>query len=118
MEFEQVYHRFVTLSGLNPTVAASWQWLCNDAMCKIQRQLNDKAATSDCDRLSAAAGVLAYYMFTLLNTDENVSSFKAGDVSIGFNGNSSAAEKIWQLSRESIEDLLDDNDFIFKQVKS
>lgn len=121
MSFEQVLSRFITLAKLDVIEAEKWQWLCSDAVkyyeSKQKENINEEECC--CSRLSAAAAAMAFYHFTLLNTEQNISSFKAGDVSLGFSNDiSKIAYQIWQQAHLSAAKFLNDDNFFFKKVKA
>lgn len=120
MRFEQVFERFSALTGLDYDSASKWQWLCCDAINeynqKVSRRITDESSLG---RLSAAAAALAFYKYSLLNCDDGIDSFKAGDVTIGFSKNKlSNALDVWRQADKAARDLLDDGNFFFRKVKS
>lgn len=119
VDYEQVLERFITLTGMDEDTAIKWQWLCNDAIISIANRLKSNVnADESCGRLSAAAAALAFYNYTVLKGDDKISSFKAGDVTIGFSNSLSVdGLTLWQQAERSVADLLTDDSFIFKRVK-
>ncbi|HIQ81202.1 MAG TPA: hypothetical protein IAD32_07985 [Candidatus Scatavimonas merdigallinarum] len=118
MNFKEVYERFLLIADMDQEEGSKWAVLCNEAIEDIQNmcksgtdiQLNGR-------RLSAAAAALAFYKMALMqNAAEDVSSFKAGDISIQMGSRCTKAQQAWLCAKAHISDLIRDEDFLFEQV--
>ncbi len=99
--------------------------LCKASLKEVEAMLKADADRTDVRIASAAAGI-AYYKLTLKRSfsysDDGITSFKAGDVSITQNSKDrtkelSDAEKLYEKALNSIIPLCQDNGFAFENVK-
>lgn len=93
--------------------------LCNSAYEEVIAGLRDDADKADIRVLNAAAAIANYNLkIRKLSEDENITSFKAGDVSIGSNFTSviGTADRIKTEKLLAVLPLMRDEEFIFKQV--
>lgn len=120
MNFEQVYQRFIEISGLDETEAVKWQWVCSIAIDELKVRLkNNIDYESNCDRLNNAAAALAFYKYCVLSVKDNITNFKAGDVTVELSADKTEkALEFWQASEKAVSDLLTDSSFFFKRVMS
>ncbi len=121
MRLNEVINRFSLVSGLEPSEVTRWTPLCIDAVNELRGKLVPDALNSEenIHRLSACAGVLAYYKYCLYRESDSVKSFTAGSVSVthsDFDGEK--ARKLWEFEKSSVADLLvSSEDFCFRSVK-
>lgn len=120
MNFEQIYQRFIQISGLSEAEAVKWQWLCTIAADELKARLrNNIDYESNGDRLNNAAAAFAFYKYSVLNVKDNISSFKAGDVTVALSADKNKkALEFWKASEKAVSDLLNDSSFLFKRVMS
>lgn len=100
------------------------------ALCKSSLKETESLLKADADhadaRISAAAAANAYYKLALKRSfsseKDEISSFKAGDVSITQNTSDNSkmldkAEKLYHSSLQNLIPLCKDNGFAFENVK-
>lgn len=122
MRLNEVINRFSLVSGLEPDEVSKWIPVCIDAMNELKGKLLPDVLDKEENvlRLSACAGVLAYYKYCLYQQGRDVKSFTAGSVSIAMSEfDPQKARKLWELERASVADLLvSPEDFCFKRVNT
>ncbi len=120
MRLNEVINRFALVSGLEPCEVSKWIPVCIDAMNELKGKLIPNALDSEENilRISACAGVLAYYRYCLYRSGSEAKSFTAGAVSVTMSEfDTEKARKLWEFERKAVEDLLvSDEDFCFKRV--
>ncbi len=98
--------------------------LCKSALKEIEARLKATADQSDI-RIASAGAALAYYKLILKQSynsnSEEITSFKAGDVSITQSSANKSkqlenAEKLYKEALDSIIPLCQDNGFAFENV--
>ncbi len=97
--------------------------LCKSALGEIDAMLKADADRNDV-RIASAAASLAYYKLTIkrsFSAADEITSFKAGDVSITQGGGNSTkqlanAEKLYNEALKSILPLCTDNSFAFENI--
>ena len=121
MRLNEVINRFALMSGLEPGEVTRWTPVCIDAMNELKSKLLPDALSSEENilRLSACAGVLAYYRYCLYKSGSEPKSFTAGAVSVTVSElDVEKAYKLWEFEKKSVENLLaSSEDFCFKRVK-
>ena len=98
--------------------------LCKASLREIEAMLKPDADRNDV-RIACAAAALAFYKMILKRSfaeSEDITSFKAGDVSITQDTGGSAkqlerAEKLYSQALEGIIPLCTDNGFAFENIK-
>lgn len=98
--------------------------LCRTSLREIEARLKSDADRNDV-RIASAAAALAFYKMLLKKTfscSDEITSFKAGDVSITQNtGDNSKqlekAEKLYSEALKNIIPLCTDNSFAFENIK-
>ena len=119
MRLNEVINRFSLVSGLEPSEITKWTPVCVDAMNEIKsKALPGILENEDVLRLSACAGVLAYYRYCLYKNGDRTKRFTAGSVSVTMeNTDAQRAHKLWEFERKSVEELLvSTEDFCFRRV--
>ncbi|MBQ9742440.1 MAG: hypothetical protein IJV88_02040 [Ruminococcus sp.] len=119
MRLNQVIDRFALVSGLCGEELSRWTPLCVDAMNQVSKMLRPNMTPSEADslRLSAFAGVLAYYKYTLYSRG-GIKAFTAGSLSITEEDDKSRRAKLlWEAERESVADLIAPEGFFFGRVR-
>ena len=93
--------------------------LCRSALERLRRSLKKTADPED-PRISRAAAADAYYDWTLrlLAQEENVTSFKAGDVTISRSASAAfeTAERVRRDAYLAVLPLLEDPYFVFRSI--
>lgn len=120
MRLNEVINRFSLVSGLEPSEVTKWTPVCVDAMNEIKRKVLPGVLEDEGNvlRLSACAGVLAYYRYCMYKNGDKTKQFTAGAVSVTMeNSDTEKAQKLWEFERKSVEDLLTSTeDFCFRRV--
>ena len=120
MRLNEVINRFSLVSGLEPSEVTKWTPVCVDAMNEIKRKVLPGVLEDEGNvlRLSACAGVLAYYRYCMYKNGDKTKQFTAGAVSVTMeNSDTEKAQKLWEFERRSVEDLLTSTeDFCFRRV--
>lgn len=99
--------------------AEKYRWLCNNAVDELNEMLVkgiDKEACSG--RLSATAAAIAFYKYSVIAEGSNVTSVKAGDVTLNCTPLRQFAEEYLNQSLKSISKYIKDNNFVFRGVKA
>lgn len=121
MRLNEVINRFALVSGLEPAEVTKWTPVCIDAMNELKGKVQPQVLDSEENilRLSACAGVLAYYRYCLYSSGSEAKSFTAGAVSVTVSEfDVDKARKLWEFERKAVEDLLvSDESFCFKRVR-
>lgn len=119
MNFSEVYERFLLISGLEESEASNWAALCREAASQLRRMLKSNVDEEENGRrLSNAAAALALYKMALCSAGEEITSFKAGDISVTAQETLTArGEAVWKAAKAEISDLLKDDMFFFGQVR-
>ncbi len=119
MTLQNVRDRFAALAELGMSEMGEWDDIITDAFTEIERRvLSDYDNEGNCRLLEAAAAALAFYNYrTILSARREVSSFKAGDVSVqmsddGVNG----AYRLLERAFAPIECMLEGSEFVFGRV--
>ncbi len=119
MDDELIFARFATLCGLNSEEAEAYRFLCRDAAARLESAASSKeVVAANSEPFCAAAAAAAAYNYFLIGGGGDVSSFKAGDVSLSLStlkGASSAREYL-DVCMENIKSFLKDEDFIFEAI--
>lgn len=93
--------------------------LCTCAAKELSARLRKNADVTDMRLINAAAAIVNYRLcIRSLNSDESVTSFKAGDVTVSISPNAMAerAEKEKSEAMLAALPLLRDDEFVFRQV--
>lgn len=117
MNIANVTSRFALLSGLSNSEIYDWRSLIDEACDYVKSiVIKDKLNLSDKKRIEILCAVYAYRLYMLCREQE-VSSFKAGDVSVTSPADSTErAEKLWQEYLEQYSDLVQKKRFLFGAV--
>lgn len=122
MAIADVKAKFAKLTGLSALdVTTNWVDVINEAISEIDSKLRSDVNKENVSaRLEAAYAALSFYKYSLYNATENseIESFSAGDISIKCNKKVLVDEayKFWQEAKNSIYDLLEDENFLFKRT--
>lgn len=121
MAISDVKGRLSKLTGLTVLqITENWGDIITEATNEIDSKLRDgidKETVSN--RLDIAYAALSFYKYALYNAEDvAVDSFSAGDISIKCNKKAllDRAYKVWQEAKNSIYDLLEDENFLFKRT--
>lgn len=119
VSINSVLNRLRQLVTLDEQGAENALPLCEICLEEIRSKLREGADEND-SRLAQAAAGLAFYRLTLRNAadGEGATSFKAGDVTVTRSPAASIelAVSVRDESLAQAADLLEDRDFIFRQV--
>lgn len=119
LDIQKTLERFSLLSGLPMEEAVAFTALCSEAAAELARKARSAVTEQNAPRLQAAAACLAYYRYAMYQaTGEE--SFSVGDITVsgGTNDKVRFAKEIWLETRDGISDLLEDDGFLFRQVKA
>ena len=121
METQNIVERFALISGLDSEKASTLTYICNDAKDEIlSKLLPDVDIDSHSERLVAAAAALSLYKYMQYKSlEQTAESFSAGDITVKENTHQavSTAFEIWNEEKAKIADIVQDDDFVFWQVK-
>ncbi len=116
---EEILARFVQMAGLTAAEAERWFPVCLAASAEIQARTKPAVLTAAQRELLCAAGAaLAFYRYSLASSAIEEGSFSAGDVKVT-KGSSGylAAKQLWEEMEAAAAPLLNDENFMFGQVK-
>lgn len=120
MNILAVLERFSIVANLTIENISPWIQLCKDSIEEIEKNLKSNADLEiNSRRLESAAAALSFYKYTLYRASSSgMESFTAGELKIKNNYDSSVkmAYTIWKEAKNSIADLLLDNDFTFERI--
>ncbi len=120
MELQEIIKRFAILANVSDNEPFPWNSLCEDAGEDIKRHLRDDVVESEHSRrLCAAAAALAFYRHTLyMASCGGMESFTAGEIKIKADPKNSSkiALNVWKDAKNSISDLLKDENFVFQTI--
>lgn len=120
LDLNAILNRFTLLSNIPLDEIGPFVPICSDAKTEIQLKIRPNVDESaEGERLEAAAAALSFYKYTLYNASlQSTQSFSAGDVSIKEDTKQQIenARLMWNETRASIRDLLQDDEFCFQQV--
>ena len=119
MNYQQVFQRFIELTGLTQEEAEQYRWLCNNAVEELEEMLVkgiDKEACSG--RLSATASAIAFYKYSVISQGSNVNSVKAGEVTVNCTPLKTYAQEYLNQCMKSIAPFIKDSNFMFRGVKT
>lgn len=115
-----VYTRFLTLCGLSESNGEKYRFLCDDAIGLLTSKAKSNCVISmhSGGFCMAAAALAALNYVTLYSSNNNVQSFKAGDVTIQLNAaaDEQKLRAYYSECLKTIEPYLNDSDFSFKAV--
>ena len=112
--------RFALIANLTLEEAMIWSPICSDAAEDIKLKLkSDTDIEANSRRLTNAAAAFSFYRYTLYRASgTGMNGFVAGDIKI--EGNSDVSVKtavtVWNDAKRNIADLLEDDEFVFRQV--
>lgn len=117
MNIANVISRFVLLSGLSNSEIYDWRGLIDDACNYVNSiVIKENPTSEDNARIEILCAVYAYRLYSLCKEQE-VSSFKAGDVSVTSPADGTKrAEKLWLEYLEQYSDLVQKKRFLFGAV--
>lgn len=120
MNIQAVLERFSIVANLPIENISPWLQLCKDSTEEIEKNLKSNVDLEiNSRRLESAAAALSFYKYTLYRASSSgMESFTAGELKIKNNYDSSVkiAHTIWKEAKNSIADLLLDNDFAFERI--
>lgn len=118
MNGQQVFQRFCELTGLSYNDAQQYRWLCNNAADELNEMLVSNIDMQKCSsRLSVAAAAIAYYRYIIFTENSNVTSFKAGDLTVAYSDCKVFAKEYLNQCLKSIAPYIKDGNFMFRGVR-
>ena len=119
---QEVLDRFALIANLSADEVTPWIEICEDSISEIESNLRENIDQElNSRRLEAAAAGLSFYKSSLYRSSwAGMESFSAGELRIKTNSseNVKRAYKVWQEAKNSIYDLLKDNNFVFERIVS
>ena len=119
---QEVLDRFALIANLSADEVTPWIETCEDSISEIESNLRENIDQElNSRRLEAAAAGLSFYKYSLYRASgAGMESFSAGELRIKTNSseNVKIAYKAWQEAKNSIYDLLKDNNFVFERIVS
>lgn len=117
MNTGNIVEKFELLSGIESDDAIKWRCVIDDACAYVYSKITAKElSASDERRAEFLCAVYAYRLYAMCRKDE-VSSFKAGDVTVTSPANEAEkAEKLWQDQLVKCSDLVKQEGFLFGRV--
>lgn len=118
MKTEQIFSRFLLLSGLEAQEALRYRPFCEEAGRALSARLRPEAQGAD-ERLAAAAAAMAFYQYALLQSSQNnAASFSAGDIRVTKDekGALAAAAVLREQAIAAAAPLLQDEGFAFRRA--
>lgn len=120
MNLDVVLERFSMIVNIEVEDAAKWVPICSESVDEIKNKLKDGVdMQKNAHRLEVAAAALAIYKYTLYNSViSGAESFTAGELRMKSDSQTSVkmAYRAWQEAKNSISDLLKDEDFVFERI--
>lgn len=120
MGINEVASKFLLLTGIDESELSKYLPLIRESIAYVKSILKDNVDVKENSLLlSSACGTYAYYKWSLYFSESDVSYFKAGDLTVSKNNESSVTEKAYSLWKESLKEissLTKSNDFYFKGV--
>ncbi len=119
MSLSDVINRFSLVSGLDPKEISMYLPMIVDAIAVFEEKTKGRELSAlETRRLTHACAVYAYYKVSLCRNTEELSSFKAGDVSISVEIVRANALSMWEKERDELSDIISfsDSDFSFLGV--
>ncbi len=118
MIYQQVFQKFRELAVIDDEEAEKYRWLCDECVEELYEMLADNGKTLSENRLSSVASAMAWYKYVAVAKDSNVTSFKAGELTVSYRQKSESARQYLQQSLRSIAPYLKDNYFVFRSVRN
>ncbi|HBM98196.1 MAG TPA: hypothetical protein DD413_02095 [Ruminococcus sp.] len=117
MNIANVVSRFALLSGLSNSEIYDWRSLIDEACDYVNSiVIKENLNAADYAGIEMLCAVYAFRLYSLCKAQE-VSSFKAGDVSVTSPADSAErAEKLWLEYLEQYSDLVQKKRFLFGAV--
>lgn len=117
MNYQQVFQRFIELANIDFEQAEKYKWLCTNSIEELQEMLADDVdETACCGRLSATAAAMAFYNYVEICKESNITSFKAGDITVEYSERKKFADEYLKQCMKGISKYLKDNSFFFRGV--
>lgn len=122
MSFNDVLRRFKLLSGLEGEKLSRYSFLCNDSINEMNSKLRvsvESLSDAQRQRLSYAAGALAFYRYCLYTSVSEPESFEAGEVRVtNKKDKASSAKRLFDEECKGISGILKDSEFYFRGLKA
>lgn len=122
LNLQSVVEKFSIISNIEMENCSKWIPICRESLNDIQIKLKETINLQDASisyRIEAAAAALSLYKYALYSgANMAMQSFSAGEIQIKSDnaGAVKIAKRIWQEAKNSISDLLKDENFAFERV--
>ncbi len=118
MSLNEIIDRFTLVSGYERKEISRYLSIIIDCKDFFEERIKRELTKSEHRRAVHACAVYAYYRISRLGRDTGVSNFKAGDVQLVMDDESSSlAEKLWEEEKSAISDIvMIDDGFSFRAV--
>ena len=120
MTLDVVLERFLVIADIDDENSAMWIPICSESIYEIKSKLKkDVSEEQNAGRLEAAAAVLTLYEYALYSSVvTGAESFSAGEFKLKADTKTSVeiARKAWQEAKNSIAELLEDENFVFERI--
>lgn len=120
LNIQNIIERFSVISNMTFEEISPWAEICKESAQQIKDHLRKGVNIKKHEnRLCAAAGALSFYKYVLYSSYQNgLSGFAAGEIQIKTDKkfNVQLASAIWIDAKNSIADLLVDDEFVFERI--
>ena len=115
-DYDVIKNELANMMGCEVSALENYDSLIEHCTDSITARVRNAQAHSD-SRLNTLCAVKSYYQILLANQSDNITSFKAGDIS--YSTDSSAldnAKSLYAAMLKDCSDIIDDGSFAFKAV--
>jgi len=122
LNLQSVVEKFSIISNIEMENCSKWIPICKESLNEIQIRLRENIDLEDTAvsyRIETAAAALSLYKYALYSgANMAMQSFSAGEIRIKSDNTGAVkiARRIWQEAKNSISDLLKDENFAFERV--
>lgn len=120
MGINEVAKGFILLANIDESELSKYIPLIRSSISYVKSILKENIDIKENSALlSSACSTYAYYKWSLFCSENNMSYFKAGDVTISKNNQNKVTENaylLWKESLREISHLTNSSDFYFKGV--
>lgn len=120
MNLQTVFERFSLIANVETDVSSQWIPICQESIDEIISHVKVGVNIEENSRrLEVAAASLALYKYALYRASNTaMESFTAGEIRVKSDPNTAVkiAYRAWREAKNSILDLLEDDDFVFERI--
>lgn len=120
MGINEVAKKFLLLSGIDESELSKYLPLIRESIAYVKSILKEEVDVKENSTLlTSACGTYAYYKWSLFYIQNDVSYFKAGDLTVSKNSESKVTQRAYSLWKESLKEIArftKSSDFYFKGV--